>query len=96
MICAVVLAPIIFYAIFNVYRSQVNPRIKFSDFLFIVAGVAVVANLVSLSALPLAYVPTRYVQHTLCLHALSLQLSVYIHILSIGDGVHTFLAAHMH
>lgn len=43
---AVVLFPIIFYAIFNVYRSQVNPRIKFSDFLFIVAGVAVVANLV--------------------------------------------------
>lgn len=44
----VVLTPILLYAIFNVYRSQVNPRIKFSDFLFICAGVAVVANLVSI------------------------------------------------
>lgn len=35
------------YGIFNLYRDRVNPRMKFSDFLFIVAGVAVVANLVS-------------------------------------------------
>jgi hypothetical protein len=43
----VVLTPIILYGIFNLYRDRVNPRAKFSDFLFIVAGVAVVANLVS-------------------------------------------------
>jgi hypothetical protein len=43
---AVVLTPILLYGIFNVYRDKVNPRIKFSDFLFICAGVAVVANLV--------------------------------------------------
>eukprot|EP00878_Enallax_costatus_P007529 GHUV01007885.1.p1 GENE.GHUV01007885.1~~GHUV01007885.1.p1 ORF type:complete len:100 (+),score=47.38 GHUV01007885.1:420-719(+) len=44
----VILTPIILYAIFNVYRSQANPRAKFTDFLFICAGVAVVANLVSI------------------------------------------------
>lgn len=44
---AVVLSPVIMYGIFNLYRDRVNPRMKFSDFLFIVAGVAVVANLVS-------------------------------------------------
>lgn len=44
----VVLTPIILYGIFNLYRDRVNPRAKFSDFLFIVAGVAVVANLVSI------------------------------------------------
>lgn len=43
---AVVLTPILLYGIFNVYRDKVNPRIKYSDFLFICAGVAVVANLV--------------------------------------------------
>jgi hypothetical protein len=41
-----VLTPILLYGIFNVYRDKVNPRIKFSDFLFICAGVAVLANLV--------------------------------------------------
>lgn len=44
----IVLTPIILYGLFNVYRNQVNPRASFSDFLFLVAGVAVIANLVSI------------------------------------------------
>lgn len=47
----VLLSPILLYGIFNLYRSQVNPRAKFTDFLFIVAGVAVVANLFSILVL---------------------------------------------
>jgi hypothetical protein len=35
---------------FNVYRDRVNPRAKISDFIFLVAGVAVIANLVSILA----------------------------------------------
>jgi hypothetical protein len=45
-----VLTPIILYGLFNVYRNQVNPRASFSDFLFLVAGVAVIANLVGVQA----------------------------------------------
>lgn len=40
-----IFAPVILYGLFSVYRSQVNPRAKLSDFLFIAAAAVVVANL---------------------------------------------------
>lgn len=45
---ALVLSPIILYGIFNVYRSALNPRAKLSDFLFIVAAIAIVGNILSI------------------------------------------------
>eukprot|EP00882_Tetradesmus_deserticola_P003664 GHRQ01003877.1.p1 GENE.GHRQ01003877.1~~GHRQ01003877.1.p1 ORF type:complete len:159 (+),score=37.19 GHRQ01003877.1:107-583(+) len=47
---ALLLSPLLLYGFFTFYRSQVNPRAKFTDFLFIVAGIAVVGNLVSILA----------------------------------------------
>jgi hypothetical protein len=35
---AFILSPVIFYALFNVYRSQVNPRANFGDAIFAFAG----------------------------------------------------------
>lgn len=43
-----VLSPILLYGVFSLYRSKVNPRAKLSDFSFIVVGLVIVANLVSI------------------------------------------------
>lgn len=42
------LAPILLYGGFSVYREKVNPRAKLSDFLFIAAGVVIVGNVLSI------------------------------------------------
>lgn len=41
--------PIIIYGIFSLYRAKVNPRVKVSDFLFILAAVVIVANILSIA-----------------------------------------------
>jgi hypothetical protein len=46
----VVFAPILLYGIFSLYRDKVNPRATISDFLFILAAIAVFANLISILA----------------------------------------------
>ena len=42
------LAPLLLYGGFSLYRAKVNPKAKFSDFLFITAGSIVVLNLLSI------------------------------------------------
>lgn len=43
-------SPVLLYAVFNVYRAQVNPKAKWSDFVFIGAAVLIAANLISIVA----------------------------------------------
>ena len=45
----ILLLPIIIYGIFSLYRAKVNPRIKVSDFLFILAAIVIVANILSIA-----------------------------------------------
>ena len=40
--------PIIVYGAFSLYRAKVNPRIKISDFLFILAAAVIVGNILSI------------------------------------------------
>ena len=40
----IVLAPIVLYGIFSVYRDRINPNFKLADFALIVAGLVVLAN----------------------------------------------------
>lgn len=47
----VLLAPLLLYGLFNVYRSKVNPKATISDFLFIIAALVVVGNLFSILVL---------------------------------------------
>jgi len=44
----IVLAPLLLYGIFSLYRSKLNPKAKLSDFFFAVGGVVVVANILSI------------------------------------------------
>ena len=41
--------PIIVYSLFSVYRAKVNPRVKVSDFLFILAAAVIVGNILSIA-----------------------------------------------
>lgn len=43
--------PVVSYAIFSVYRDQVNPYAKVTDWMFGVAAVVIIANLVLISTL---------------------------------------------
>lgn len=42
---AIVLAPIVLYGIFNLYRAKMNPKAGPMDFLFICGAAAVFANI---------------------------------------------------
>lgn len=50
-----VLSPLLLYGIFSLYRSKVNPRAKLSDFAFIVVGLVIVANLISIIVFKVRY-----------------------------------------
>lgn len=43
--------PVVSYAVFSVYRSQVNPYAKVTDWMFGVAAVVIIANLVLISTI---------------------------------------------
>jgi hypothetical protein len=45
---AILLAPVILYSIFTVYRTAFNPRVKLSDFFFAVGTVVVIGNILSI------------------------------------------------
>lgn len=42
------LAPILLYGVFSIYREKVNPRAKLSDFLFIAAAAVIVLNILTI------------------------------------------------
>ncbi|KAI7844875.1 hypothetical protein COHA_001528 [Chlorella ohadii] len=46
---ALIVSPILFYALFNVYRSQIDPKAKFGDALFIFAAIIIVSNIISIT-----------------------------------------------
>ncbi|PRW61417.1 NADH-quinone oxidoreductase subunit L [Chlorella sorokiniana] len=46
---ALIVSPLVFYAVFNVYRSQVDPKAKFGDALFFFAASVIVGNIVSIT-----------------------------------------------
>ncbi|KAL4418935.1 hypothetical protein ABPG77_009115 [Micractinium sp. CCAP 211/92] len=48
---ALILSPIAFYALFNVYRSQINPRAKFGDAVFVFAALIIAANIFCIAVL---------------------------------------------
>jgi hypothetical protein len=45
---AVAFSPLAFYSIFWIYREKINPRAKLSDFLFILAAIVVIGNILSI------------------------------------------------
>jgi hypothetical protein len=45
---ALLTAPIIVYGTFSIYRDKVNPKAKVTDALFVLAGLAVAGNIVSI------------------------------------------------
>ena len=44
----IVLAPIVLYGLFSVYRDRINPNFKLSDFALIVAGLVVLGNVAAI------------------------------------------------
>ncbi|KXZ51190.1 hypothetical protein GPECTOR_13g677 [Gonium pectorale] len=46
---ALLVTPVVVYALFNVYRDRINPEAKFLDYIYIMAFLAIVANLVSIA-----------------------------------------------
>ena len=44
----VLFSPLIIYGIFTAYRVQINPKAKLSNFALLVAGAAVIANIISI------------------------------------------------
>ena len=42
------LAPIVLYGLFSVYRDRINPNFKLSDFALIVAGLVVLGNVAAI------------------------------------------------
>lgn len=46
---ALVASPLVLYASFRAYQSQINPRAKWSDFVFLGAFLLIVANVVSIA-----------------------------------------------
>ena len=42
------LAPILLYGVFSLYREKVNPKAKLSDFLFIAVAAVIVLNILSI------------------------------------------------
>ncbi|KAL4434457.1 hypothetical protein ABPG75_000898 [Micractinium tetrahymenae] len=48
---ALILSPIIFYALFSVYRSQIDPRAKFGDAVFAFAALIIAANIFCIAVL---------------------------------------------
>ena len=47
---ALLASPVVFYAAFNVYRSQIDPRAKFGDAIFAFAALLLLANIISIVA----------------------------------------------
>ena len=47
---ALVASPVVLYAGFRAYQSQINPRAKWSDFVFLGAFLLIIANVVSIVA----------------------------------------------
>ena len=45
------LAPLLLYGLFNIYRAKVNPKASISDFLFITAALVIVGNVFSILVL---------------------------------------------
>jgi hypothetical protein len=45
---ALLTAPLLLYSAFSIFRSQVNPKAKISDFLFILVALIIVANIISI------------------------------------------------
>ena len=44
----IVLAPLVLYGLFSLYRDRINPNFKLSDFALIIAGVVVLGNVVAI------------------------------------------------
>ncbi|PNH06631.1 hypothetical protein TSOC_006974 [Tetrabaena socialis] len=47
---ALLITPVLLYVAFTVYRDRVNPKATFLDYVYILATVAIVANLISIVA----------------------------------------------
>lgn len=45
------LAPLLLYGLFNVYRSKINPKASISDFLFFLAALVIIGNVFSIVVL---------------------------------------------
>ncbi|KAK9833987.1 hypothetical protein WJX81_000967 [Elliptochloris bilobata] len=41
-------APLLLYGVFNLYRDKVNPAFKLTDFIFILAAIVIVLNILSI------------------------------------------------
>lgn len=52
---AILLAPVILYSIFTIYRTAINPRVKISDFLFAVGAFVVFGNIFSILVLKIRF-----------------------------------------
>lgn len=50
-----VLLPLVLYGVFNVYRTNANPKATFNDFLFLCAGLAVIGNIISIVVFKVRY-----------------------------------------
>eukprot|EP00252_Welwitschia_mirabilis_P009843 TRINITY_DN2271_c0_g1_i1.p1 TRINITY_DN2271_c0_g1~~TRINITY_DN2271_c0_g1_i1.p1 ORF type:complete len:153 (+),score=5.92 TRINITY_DN2271_c0_g1_i1:140-598(+) len=48
---AILSLPLVSYVIFSVYRDKVNPRVKISDWLLLLAAVVIAANVISILTL---------------------------------------------
>ena len=44
-------APLLLYALFNVYRDKINPKASISDFLFLLVALVIVGNVFSILVL---------------------------------------------
>lgn len=51
LVPAVLAFPVVSYVIFNIYRAQVNPYAKVTDWMFGVAAVVIIANLILISTI---------------------------------------------
>lgn len=52
---AILLAPVILYSIFTIYRTAINPRVKISDFLFAIGAAVVFGNIFSILVLKIRF-----------------------------------------
>lgn len=52
---AILLAPVILYSIFTIYRTAINPRVKISDFLFAIGAVVVFGNIFAILVLKIRF-----------------------------------------
>jgi hypothetical protein len=49
------LAPVILYSVFTVYRTTFNPSVKLSDFFFAIGAVVVFGNILSILVFKIRY-----------------------------------------